>query len=163
MEIETFNDYQMPCSSNQINDEKNYPAGSLSPSIANFESCFHFPINTESDLKSLENLLGVHREFKVYFLNRFSAAEMPHGNGITEYKASYFIAEQLFTFELLSKFSWQIGRMHRQPFNAYKNIVRAFYEIVSSQDPYYTETSNAYFFKKRLLKTSKVRLRKWKR
>lgn len=163
--MESYEENQIYSISNEFQvQQEPFATDSQSPSLANFESCFQFPINTVAELKSLENLLALHTEFRAYFLKRFTSNTMPQRNGLTEYKAAYFVAEQLFTSELLSKFSWQHARQIRKlPFNIYKNVVKAFFDIVSSQDVYYTEIMNANFFKKRLLKNSKKRYLKWRK
>lgn len=109
-----------------------------------------FPLSNTDDLIYLDHLLGNNAEFRREFVEIFTNINfLP--NSRTRFDFAFAVADKIFDRELLVKYSWTGHSinpvMKKLPFKTYTEILRAFYEILSTRNKKYSRAVTLYFLK----------------
>lgn len=109
-----------------------------------------FPLSNTDDLTYLDHLLGNNAEFRREFVEIFTNINfLP--NSRTRFDFAFAVADKIFDRELLVKYSWTGHSINpiikKLPFKTYTEILRAFYEILSTRNKKYSRAVTLYFLK----------------
>lgn len=103
--------------------------------------------------------------FRKNFIETYSSIKYVKNKRL-KFDFAFAVADKIFDREIFTKYSWEgytKTKYKKLPFNGFTEIVRVFYEILSTRNKKYTRSATLYFFKNILLQKGAARFRTHKK
>lgn len=123
-----------------------------------------FPLTNTNDLTYLNHLLGTNSEFRREFIDIFTNIKyLP--NNRTRFDFAFAVTDNIFDRELLFKYSWSghspSPKVRKLPFKNFTEILRAFYEILSTRNKKYSRAMTLYYLKNVMFRRASVNAKRY--